>query len=169
MEDYDFKLQYHLGKANVVSDALNRKPTHLASLAIDEWNMMNDLGFYALHFEDICEGVTLCNLNVYSTLLTCVIKAQQGDEEAGALHAKFFSGEGQHGWVIHADQSLRFQGKLFVHIVCQEEILRGFHHFLLAVHPGGTKMYRELRRQFLWLEVKKMLQFLCLSVLHANK
>src|SRR5271157_686157 len=42
MEDYDFELQYHPGKANVVADALSRKSAQLASLAIDEWKMMNE-------------------------------------------------------------------------------------------------------------------------------
>ena len=34
LEDYDFELQYHPGKANVVSDALSRCSCLLAQLAI---------------------------------------------------------------------------------------------------------------------------------------
>ena len=35
LEDYDFDLQYHPGKANVVADAFSQKPhTSLASIAI---------------------------------------------------------------------------------------------------------------------------------------
>lgn len=60
IEDYDFELQYHLGKANVVADALSRKPARLASLVIHEWKMIEDLGFYAMHFEEVREGVPLC-------------------------------------------------------------------------------------------------------------
>ena len=41
LEDYDFDLQYHPGKANVVADALSRKAYgSLACLAIREWKMM---------------------------------------------------------------------------------------------------------------------------------
>ena len=37
-EDYDFILHYHLGKANVVADALSRKSWGvLASIAFHEW------------------------------------------------------------------------------------------------------------------------------------
>ena len=38
LEDYEFTLHYHLGKANAVADALNRKPWEvLASVASHEW------------------------------------------------------------------------------------------------------------------------------------
>ena len=140
LEDYDFDLQYNPRKADVVADALSKKPASLVSLAIDKWRTVE---------------VTLCNLTVHSTLLTQVVDAQQDDEETGVLRTKFLSGEASEGWRIHADQSIRFQGKLFVPIACREEILREFHHSPLAVHPGGTKMYHDLRRQFWWPGMKK--------------
>ena len=37
----------------------------------------------------------------------------------------------------------------------REEILRKFHCFRFAVHPGGTKMYHDLRRQYYWSEMKR--------------
>ena len=43
-EDYDFTLHYHLGKANVVADALIRKSWGvLASIASREWQMLKTL------------------------------------------------------------------------------------------------------------------------------
>ncbi|GFY88890.1 hypothetical protein Acr_06g0008300 [Actinidia rufa] len=122
---------------------------------IDEWRTVRDLGFYALHCEELSEGVTLCNLTVHSTLLTRVVDAQQDDEKTGVLRTKFLSGEASEGWSIHTDQSIHFQGKLFVPIACLEEILREFHHSPLAVHLGGTKMYHDLCRQFWWSGMKK--------------
>ena len=44
LEDYDFDLWYHPGKANVVADVLSRKSYgSLACLTIREWKMMDQL------------------------------------------------------------------------------------------------------------------------------
>ena len=45
LEDYDFTLHYHLGKTNVVADALSRKSRGvLASIASREWQMLETVG-----------------------------------------------------------------------------------------------------------------------------
>ena len=36
----------------------------------------------------------------------------------------------------------------------REEILKEFHYSQFVMHPGGTKMYRDLRRQYYWSEMK---------------
>ena len=37
----------------------------------------------------------------------------------------------------------------------REEIFREFHCSQFVVHPGGTKMYHDLRRQYYWSEKKR--------------
>ena len=45
LEDYDFTLHYHLGKENVVADALSRKSQGaLASITSWEWRMLETVG-----------------------------------------------------------------------------------------------------------------------------
>ena len=45
LEDYDFTLHYHPGKANVMADALSRKSQGiLASVASREWQMLETVG-----------------------------------------------------------------------------------------------------------------------------
>ena len=53
LEDYDFTLHYHPGKANVVADALNRKSWGvLASVVSREWQMLETLRPCRLHYSD---------------------------------------------------------------------------------------------------------------------
>ena len=45
LEDYDFTLHYHRGKANVVADALSQKSQGLlASVASREWQILETVG-----------------------------------------------------------------------------------------------------------------------------
>ena len=53
LEDYDFTLHYHLGKANVAADALSRKSRGaLASIASREWWMLETVGQFGLHYRE---------------------------------------------------------------------------------------------------------------------
>ena len=45
LEDYDYTLHYHLGKANVVADALSQKSWGvLVGIASREWRMLETVG-----------------------------------------------------------------------------------------------------------------------------
>ena len=53
LKDYDFTLHYHLGKANVVADALSRKSWGvLASLASREWQMLKTVGQFGRQYNE---------------------------------------------------------------------------------------------------------------------
>ena len=41
----------------------------------------------------------------------------------------------------------------------REEILKEFHYSRFAVHPGGTKMYHDLRRQYCYSRMKQHLGY----------
>ena len=60
------------------------------------------------------------------------------------------SGIGDEGWTIHVDGSLRYRGRVVVPqlIDLRDEILKEFYCSRFDVHPGGTKMYQDLRRQY---------------------
>ena len=67
------------------------------------------------------------------------------------------SGTGDEGWTIHVDGSLRYRGRVVVPQLTdlREEILKEFHCSRFTVHPGGTKMYQDLRHQYYWSGMKR--------------
>ena len=75
LEDYDFTFHYHLGKENVVADALSRKSQGaLASIASREWRMLETVGQYGLQCREHTLG-TLGSLVATPSLLSRVIES----------------------------------------------------------------------------------------------
>ena len=76
LEDYDFSLHYHPGKANMVVDALSQKSQGvLASIASWEWQMIETMGQFRLQYNDHTQG-TLGSLVATPSLLSGVIEFQ---------------------------------------------------------------------------------------------
>ena len=84
------------------------------------------------------------------SLLSRVIESQGQDVEIMSIRDRVQSGMGDEGWTIHADGSLRYIGRVVVSQLTdlREEILREFHCSRFVVHPGGTKMYQDLRHYY---------------------
>ena len=157
IEDYDFTLHYHPCKENVVADALSRKSWGaLASIASQEWRMLETVGQFKLHYNEQAQGA-LGSLVAAPSLLSRVIESQGQDAEIVSIRDRVQSGTGDEGWTIHVDGSLWYRGRVVVPqlIDLREEVLREFHYSRFAVHPGGTKMYQDLRRHYYWSEMKR--------------
>ena len=90
------------------------------------------------------------------SLLRRVIESQGQDAEIVSIRDQVQSGTCDEGWTVHVDGSLRYRGRVVVPqlIDLREEILREFHCSRFAVHPGGTKMYQDLRLQYYWSGMK---------------
>ena len=91
------------------------------------------------------------------SLLSKVIESQRKDTELSSIRDRVQLGTGDDGWAIHTDGSLRYRGRVVVPqlVDLREEILREFHCSRFAVHPGGTKMYRDLHCQYYWSGMKR--------------
>ena len=81
------------------------------------------------------------------SLLSRVIESQGQDAEISFIKDRVLLGTGDEGWAIHTDGSLRYRGRVVVPLQSdlREEILREFHCSRFTVHPGSTKMYRNIR------------------------
>ena len=57
LEDYDFTLHYHPGKANVVADALSQNSQGvLASIVFRVWRMLETVGQFRLQYDQQAQG-----------------------------------------------------------------------------------------------------------------
>ena len=157
LEEYDFTLHYHPGKANVVVDALGRKSRGaLASIASREWQMLKTVGQFRLQYSEQAQGM-LGGLVATPSLLSRVIKSQGQDAEIVSIMDQVQSGTTDEHWTIHIDGSLRYRGRVVVPRLTdlREEILKEFHCFRFAVHLGGMKMYQDLHHQYYWSGMKR--------------
>ena len=157
MKDYDFKLHYHLGKVIVVADALRQKSRGvLASVVSQEWQMLETVGQFRLHYSDQAQGA-LGSLVATPCLLSIVIESQGQGAEIMSIKDRVQTGMGKEAWAIHTDGSLRYRGRVRVPQLTslREEILKEFHCSHFVVHPGGTKTYCDLRRQYYWSGMKR--------------
>ena len=75
LEDCDFTLHYHPGKANLVNDALSQNSWGaLTSIASREWQMLETVGQFKLQYREQALG-TLGSLVATPSLLSKVIES----------------------------------------------------------------------------------------------
>ena len=80
-----------------------------------------------------------------------MIESQGQDVEISSIRNRVLSGMGDEGWAIHTNGSLRYRERFVVPqwTDLREKILKEFHCSHFAVHPGDTKMYRDLCRRYI--------------------
>ncbi|KAH0689070.1 hypothetical protein KY289_016428 [Solanum tuberosum] len=157
LKDYDMSVHYHSGKANVVADALNKLSMgSVAHVEEERRNLAKDvhrlarLGVCLMSISD--SGVTLKT----KTGVVKVKEKQDSDpillELKGAVHNQRVDVFSQGG-----DGVLRYQGRLCVPNVdeLRQHILAEAHNSRYSIHPGATKMYRDLREVYWWNGMKK--------------
>ena len=97
LEDYEFTLHYHPGKANVVADALSRKSRGaLASIASREWRMLETVRQFRLQYNEQAQGM-LRSLVATPSLLSRVIESQGQDAKIVSIRDRVQSGTGDEG------------------------------------------------------------------------
>ena len=89
MKDYDFTIEYHLGKANVVADALSRKSSsnlsHIHSMRI---SLLLELRALNVELAQGEKGALLANLKVRPVLIDRVREARGQDEQMVKIKEK---------------------------------------------------------------------------------
>jgi len=150
IKDYEFAFQYHPGKANVVADALSRKPRRrLAALRCSFYRDLLTLIEFDWRQQSSGSSVFVGTLQVESSWTSRVISAQEGDSWIQTRKGAILQ-EPHPDWTIGADGGLRMKGRLVVPSVpeLRRALFDEAHRARYTVHPGTTKMYKDLRRNF---------------------
>ena len=129
LEDYDFTLHYHPGKANVVVDALGQKSRGvLANVNSREWQMLEPVALFGLYYNEQTQGI-LGSLVATLSLLSKVIESQGEDTEILSIRDRVQLGTSDEGWATHTNGSLRYRGPVVVPqlVELRDEILRELH------------------------------------------
>ena len=104
LEDYDFALYYHHGKANVVANALNRKSYgQLSSLGLRKFEMHAIIEDFELCVGWERHGPCLYSISVRPMFIQRIVEAQVHDEFLEKVKAQLVEGEVDENWSIHVD------------------------------------------------------------------
>ncbi|KAG7567925.1 Zinc finger CCHC-type superfamily [Arabidopsis thaliana x Arabidopsis arenosa] len=149
--DYDLDIAYHPGKANQVADALSRRRFEVEAEKNQEAlvNMMGTLHLNALSKDYEPLGLGAAD---QADLLSRIRLAQEKDKEINdwARNNKTEYQTSNNGTIV-------VNGRVCVpnDKELKEEILKEAHQSKFSIHPGSSKMYRDLKRYYHWVGMKK--------------
>ncbi|KAK5802657.1 hypothetical protein PVK06_030269 [Gossypium arboreum] len=143
LKDYELVIDYHPGKANVVANALSRK----SLFALRAMNV---------HLSILPDNVLVVELKAKPLLTHQIREAQKVDDELVAKRAEYVPNK-ESEFQIDDDNCLRFRSRLCVPKNSEliSIILNEAHCSRMAIHPGSTKMYNDLKRRFWWHGMKR--------------
>jgi hypothetical protein len=153
IRDYDLEIHYHLGKANLVADALSRKEhVHAAIVTQLPNELAGDFERLNLGIVAHTEGITI---EVEPTLEQEIRKGQIGDAKIQEIKDLMAEGRGPN-FVEDEQGIIWFKNRICVLDIdsLHETILKEAHKSDYSIHPGSTKMYQDLKQKYWWYGLK---------------
>ena len=149
VKDYDCEINYHLGKTNVVADTLSRKSS-LSALRILPKPLQNDI----CKAEIKLAAGKLANITLRLTLLEKIKEGHDSDSYLKNLKVETNLKEtlfkkSERGIIL-------FKDKICVpdNTDVKKDILLKVYTTPYSLHPGTTKMYKDLKKHYWWPRMK---------------
>jgi hypothetical protein len=149
IKDYELEVHYHLGKANVIVDVLSRKAhcNYLPAACLIGGESSTQ----------VLLNLSLFNIILVPTLRDEIIAAQKNDKDMDHIKRRMKEGDPK-VTCFHEDAegTLWFKERLVVpkKEALKKKILDEAHTSRYSIHLGSSKMYHDLRQQFLWTRMK---------------
>jgi hypothetical protein len=154
IKDYDLEINYHPGKANVVADALSRR-SHVSRLVVDSmpFELCEELDKLNLR---IVANTEAMEMEVGSNLLQEIQKRQVEDEKIQEIKHNIKE-EKSLSFSEYVEGELWYKGRICVPSIkeLKDKILRQAHESAYSIHPGGNKMYHDLKATYWWYGMKR--------------
>ncbi|WVZ75890.1 hypothetical protein U9M48_023910 [Paspalum notatum var. saurae] len=154
IKDYDLEIHYHLGKANVVADALSHRahchvlevrPTaRVICCEIDEIEVITE------------QMAKLFSLIIEPTIKEQIIATQKQDKGMAQIR-EWINEEKKACFTLDDQCVLWFKNRSVVpqDMELRKRILDEAHTSMFTMHPDSNKMYQDLKQKFWWTRMKR--------------
>ena len=156
IKDYDCTIEYHPRKANVVADALSRRPeSSLSHMRTGYLPLLVDMRALGVILEVEDSKALLDTFHVRPLLMDQILAGQSQDPQIIKLKEEIEKGKKAEFQI--GDDVLRQGNRLCVPDVdgLRQRILQEAHNAPYSVHPGVTKMYQDVKGMYWWNGMKK--------------